>query len=596
MGCSSSRGAAATPPAQGILVETVRREPCCFGAACTERDGAHRGSFSHPGDPDYPPRTACKKGEDCHEKAQAVHCARFSHPGDPDYRGPRKMCQFGAGCTDKGERHILRFVHPGDPDHRLRKACRFGLKCFRKSDEHVVEFSHPGDADYRRGCVAFEDGAGPEFETLRQLFDFCDPSSHGNFASKEDLQHALRLLAAYRPDGAVDVDLAWRELVGDRRNFVGFATFATWAQQIGATLPTGVTVNNESNMSCGFRYPDGRLCGCKSFADADSSLQPTDSRCSRQSSSRVRLCTCGHKRSMHAWRSESKDGHVLASDMAPAPAYWPERPSLRDPVLVELGGEAMQAFQRLLDATHKADDNWTRDRGCSFHGRSCHTTDAACAFKHKCQVPTGYRVVAVMRNMNPELWAYYAINRGAIAEECAGQSGTPFKPILDVETLKVLLEDAPLVQSCNEWFLFHGTSPGNCMNICRTNFKVSLAGAGATWKGEHASKGAPLYGYGLYFAERITKADEYSDMVEAGNPYAGAHTVLVSRVLGGRTQCCDTNEIDPAFLQKQVISGPFHSVFGDRVSKLRKPYREVVVYDATQCYPEYIVYYRRLYS
>ena len=33
-----------------------------------------------------------------------------------------------------------------------------------------------------------------------------------------------------------------------------------------------------------------------------------------------------------------------------------------------------------------------------------------------------------------------------------------------------------------------------------------MAGTGATWKDSGASKGTPLYGFGFYFAERITKA------------------------------------------------------------------------------------------
>jgi len=190
----------------------------------------------------------------------------------------------------------------------------------------------------------------------------------------------------------------------------------------------------------------------------------------------------------------------------------------------------------------------------------------------------------------------YALNRGAIVKECESDLGQAFKAIRSVETSGAAVEDALLADSCNEWLLFHGSSPAKCESICRNNFRISLSGTGATWKDKGSPKGTPLYGHGVYFADRVTKADEYSEMVEAGRRFAGCHTMLVCRVLGGRVQYCDTNEIDPASLQKQVISGPFHSVFGDRVTKLKKPFREVVVYDATQCYPEYVIYYRRLYN
>lgn len=465
--------------------------------------------------------------------------------------------------------------------------------------------------------MLFEDNVAPEFDTLRQLFDFCDPPGHGNFASKEDFRFALDLLNKYREAGPLEVDRAWRDLEGACNGFVGFAKVAAWAQRVGVSLPIGVDMEpavDSNRLSCSFVFPDGRRCNCKSFCPTEqaggsassSSLPSTD--CSdapepgavpgpqRKLSQSLQFCTCGHKRSMHAERSSNEGGDGgLPSAMAVAPAYWPTDfgPAAKVPLLDET---VRLRFQYLLDRTHKSTDNWTRDRGCALHGLTCHAKDPMCAFRNKNEVPSGYRVAGVVRNMNRELWGYYALNRGAITKECQSNLGQPFKAITGVETNGLLLEDRPDVDSCNEWFLFHGSSPENCEKILHSNFRLSLAGCGATWKEDGAKSGTPLYGHGIYFADRITKADEYSDMVEAGRRFAGCHTVLVSRVLGGRAQYCDTNEIDTACLQKQVISGPFHSVFGDRVTKLKKPYREVVVYDATQVYPEYLIYYRRLYS
>ena len=45
--------------------------------------------------------------------------------------------------------------------------------------------------------------------------------------------------------------------------------------------------------------------------------------------------------------------------------------------------------------------------------------------------------------------------------------------------------------------------------------------------------------------------------------------------------------------RRDVLDGPFHSVLGDRVVKLGKPYREVVVHDNNQIFPEFILYYKR---
>ena len=46
----------------------------------------------------------------------------------------------------------------------------------------------------------------------------------------------------------------------------------------------------------------------------------------------------------------------------------------------------------------------------------------------------------------------------------------------------------------------------------------------------------------------------------------------------------DLRAEDPEALRGEILGGVFHSVMGDRVSELKKPFREVVVYDpATRC-------------
>ena len=101
--------------------------------------------------------------------------------------------------------------------------------------------------------------------------------------------------------------------------------------------------------------------------------------------------------------------------------------------------------------------------------------------------------------------------------------------------------------------------------LLRRNFNVGLAGTGATWKKPGESRGEPLYGEGLYFADRITKADEYANPFPAG-PEGDLllHSVLICRVVGGRVQHSTKNHVDKEFLRKQVYSGAHHSVLGDR--------------------------------
>merc|ERR1712137_693787 len=102
------------------------------------------------------------------------------------------------------------------------------------------------------------------------------------------------------------------------------------------------------------------------------------------------------------------------------------------------------------------------------------------------------------------------------------------------------------------------------------------------WKEPGKGSGTPLYGYGIYLAEHITKADEYCEPIPEEEPIlppgseGDAFCVLVCRVLGGRTRVVQTNEFEVDKLREDVLQGPYHSVFGDRVATLNKPYREVV--------------------
>eukprot|EP00913_Durusdinium_trenchii_P003424 g3171.t1 len=83
--------------------------------------------------------------------------------------------------------------------------------------------------------------------------------------------------------------------------------------------------------------------------------------------------------------------------------------------------EVLAVLQNLLTETHKATDNWTRDRGCALHGR--HKCDTACIFKHRASVPTGFQLVRAERNRNAPLWHVYATTRRdldqALCVQCA---------------------------------------------------------------------------------------------------------------------------------------------------------------------------------
>jgi len=297
------------------------------------------------------------------------------------------------------------------------------------------------------------------------------------------------------------------------------------------------------------------------------------------------LCECGHKASMHrSAASQSSFANLVQQ------AAWASEG------LVEVTEEeTLQSLQEMLNYTHKATDNWTRDRGCSIHGVNGTGCSLACAFKNQVAVPKGYTLRKVYRNQNRSLWARYCIARSFIAKECARPPAAERREVAPETELLDSGGLAPLDEACNEWRLFHGTKHEAARDICSVNFRPTLAGSGATWKAAGDERGAPLYGLGVYFAEKSTKADEYAAPFLDAEWGLEVNAMLVVRCVGGRTNAVTTNDIEPESLRRTIFDGPNHSVLGDRVSSLRKPYREVVIYDRDQCFPELLLIYERYY-
>ena len=68
---------------------------------------------------------------------------------------------------------------------------------------------------------------------------------------------------------------------------------------------------------------------------------------------------------------------------------------------------------------------------------------------------------------------------------------------------------------------------------------------------------------------------------------------MLSRVVMGNINYCDVDvPPDVEGLVKSVTHGKYHSVLGDR-EKLWGTFREFMVYDRAQIYPEWIIWYRR---
>jgi hypothetical protein len=423
----------------------------------------------------------------------------------------------------------------------------------------------------------------PEFDSLWTLFQYYDPDESGHL-SREEFAEALESCRALimevggtQPAGLED---EWDRAGGHVSGYLSFRQFVTWTSTcLGLEFPMGIeTANNDEVRPCRFTYRtgDGARCSCPAFSPSDADGL---------------LCTCGHKTSMH--RSDAAQGG-LSKFLSKATTSFVEEG------LVQVNDDQLlQRLQDMMSCAHKTTHNWTRDRGCVLHGvNGC---APACSFKNPKPVPKGYKLEAAYRNQNTDLLQQYTLLKTAIAEEC-GRAGSATKhETRAVATSSRTLGDDELDAGSNEWYLWHGTSAEKCMSICCTNFKLNLAGSGATWKDPGKTKGVPLYGYGIYLAEHVTKADEYSSPVSEDDAIVpeevegNVYTVLLCRVMGGRTNVVTTNEIEVDKLRNDVFDGPYHSVFGDRVTSLNKPFREIVVYDKDQVYPEFLLVYSRVF-
>jgi len=142
-------------------------------------------------------------------------------------------------------------------------------------------------------------------------------------------------------------------------------------------------------------------------------------------------------------------------------------------------------------------------------------------------------------------------------------------------------------QEVNEVYLFHGTSIEAAKAISKTGFKISLAGTAA----------GTAFGKGAYFAERSTKSDEYAKVATEGllgrQLLGGTHyAMLLCRVcLGNIYRIVDFD----TSAERHVLGsgGRYHSLLGDREASSSHTYREFIVYDAEQVYPEYAIFYKR---
>lgn len=230
--------------------------------------------------------------------------------------------------------------------------------------------------------------------------------------------------------------------------------------------------------------------------------------------------------------------------------------------LVHCDSDIVSQVQQLMDASAKA--TWTRDRG------------------RNCRVPSGFEVVRVDRNENVKAWLKYVVQKALIIEAFMDAPIPQYRMRTSelIHSLPMMDLERP-DEAINEWYLWHGSSSKGAVRIAETEFKQALAG----------SSTGTLYGHGTYLSDSCTKADEYAKEIADGED-SGLFCIMLCRVMGGKVRYTDEVAPKANALMNDVMAGEYDCILGDR-EKCRGTFKEIVIYQSSQAYPEYLVYYRR---
>eukprot|EP00928_Gymnodinium_smaydae_P072711 TRINITY_DN56013_c0_g1_i1.p1 TRINITY_DN56013_c0_g1~~TRINITY_DN56013_c0_g1_i1.p1 ORF type:complete len:891 (+),score=144.39 TRINITY_DN56013_c0_g1_i1:82-2754(+) len=266
------------------------------------------------------------------------------------------------------------------------------------------------------------------------------------------------------------------------------------------------------------------------------------------------------------------------------PPYWTharKHVSKNFDQMVYLDRRKHEMFDDMLRSTYR--EKCTRDRPCPKG--TCAKRAGGCACNQPGAnpgLPTSFRVRRVIRVEDSFMWAKYVQKREEIREKRAEEALEPFDPPMQSDEVADMHPElfGDLDNSVNEVYLWHGTNVRAALSIAQDDFRIDLAGDNT----------GTMYGRGAYCAESSTKADEYATD-EPGGYYEGVYAMLLCRATMGKYYYTEEREESAG---DKVLAGDYDSTLGDRLKSVGT-FRELVIYDSDQIYPEYIVVYTRVF-
>jgi len=223
--------------------------------------------------------------------------------------------------------------------------------------------------------------------------------------------------------------------------------------------------------------------------------------------------------------------------------------------------------------------------------------------------PNKFQVVKIFRIQSLHLWSAYIYEKTRIRNKYGmNLSGKPISKYISENPLTM----PELDKTANEFYFFHGTKKETIDKIIFGGFDP------------RKSASTNMFGSGLYFAENSSKSNQYVPCPKCGKGCIGKsechcepetitlpYTMLLSRVILGNAYLCKDYDPDWFKIDSKKVEEykpipktgcglceetEHDSVFAESMSLGGDclNYREFIVYNKAQTYPEYIIYYNRI--
>lgn len=200
------------------------------------------------------------------------------------------------------------------------------------------------------------------------------------------------------------------------------------------------------------------------------------------------------------------------------------------------------------------------------------------------KAPSGMQLVRGLRLQDWQSWAAFSAKREAIREQVRAARGAgdaeAERPRMPTDGCQSPL-GAELDAETNGAWLFHLIDSNAVGRATASDFSVVEAGG----------QDVRSRGRGVYLADNSRAIDEL-----AAGDVGGLRCMLLCQVTLGRSLFDREVMPDVTQLVDKCVSGTYHSVVTDHAKHWAGAYREIVVYDSEQVYPELLLWYRRIYT